>query len=84
MFLSLDTDTAKHSLTSTVPHPLFPDFELRVQTDGTITCKEALINCCKGLVADLGQLGREFTKEYELRKMVQGDAAAGARKDAGK
>ena len=59
-----------------VPHPLFATFELRVQTDGTITPKEALVNCCKNLVGDLQTLSREFTKEYELRKMVGGDAAA--------
>jgi len=58
-----------------VPHPLFATFELRVQTDGTITPKEALVNCCKNLVGDLQTLSREFTKEYELRKMVGGDAA---------
>lgn len=60
-------------LTCLVPHPLFATFELRVQTDGEITPKEALVNCCKGLVNDLQTLSREFTKEYELRKMVSGD-----------
>lgn len=57
-----------------VPHPLFANFELRLQTDGTITPKEALLACCKNLVQDLAQLGREFTKEFELRKMVGGGA----------
>jgi DNA-directed RNA polymerase II subunit RPB11 len=59
-----------------VPHPLFATFELRVQTDGVVSPKEALVNCCKALVGDLEILSREFTKEYELRKMVSGDAAA--------
>jgi DNA-directed RNA polymerase II subunit RPB11 len=63
-------------LTITVPHPLFATIELRVQTDGEVTPKEALITCIKGLVSDLGQLSREFTKEFELRKMVQGDGNA--------
>jgi DNA-directed RNA polymerase II subunit RPB11 len=58
-----------------VPHPLFAKFELRIQTDGEITPKEALVNSCKALVGDLAILSREFTKEYELRKMVSGDAA---------
>lgn len=53
-----------------VPHPLVPKFELRVQTDGEITPKEAVIAACHELVRDLGILSREFTKEYELRKMV--------------
>ncbi|EPE32335.1 RBP11-like subunits of RNA polymerase [Glarea lozoyensis ATCC 20868] len=57
-----------------IPHPLFAKFELRIQTDGVITPKEALVNSCKALVGDLAILSREFTKEYELRKMVMGDA----------
>jgi DNA-directed RNA polymerase II subunit RPB11 len=61
---------------SIVPHPLFATFELRVQTDGSVTPKEALVNTCKALVGDLEILSREFTKEFELRKMVSGDAAA--------
>ncbi|GAB1212017.1 hypothetical protein ATERTT37_001144 [Aspergillus terreus] len=53
-----------------VPHPLDPKFLLRVQTDGEITPKDAVIAACHELVRDLGILSREFTKEYELRKMV--------------
>lgn len=53
-----------------VPHPLVPNFILRVQTDGEIAPKEAVITACNELVRDLGILSREFTKEYELRKMV--------------
>ena len=45
-------------------------FELRVQTDGSITPRQALMQACKDLVNDLGVLSREFTKEWELRKMV--------------
>jgi DNA-directed RNA polymerase II subunit RPB11 len=53
-----------------VPHPLIPKFELRVQTDGEITPKDAVVAACHELVKDLGILSREFTKEFELRKMV--------------
>lgn len=53
-----------------VPHPLVPKFQLRVQTDGEVTPKDAIIAACNDLVKDLGTLSREFTKEYELRKMV--------------
>jgi len=53
-----------------VPHPLIPKFELRVQTDGEITPKDAVVAACHDLVKDLGILSREFTKEFELRKMV--------------
>ncbi|CZR57941.1 related to DNA-directed RNA polymerase 13.3K chain [Phialocephala subalpina] len=59
-----------------IPHPLFAKFELRIQTDGEISPKEALVETCKSLVGDLEVLSREFTKEYELRKMVSGDGAA--------
>lgn len=55
---------------------MFATIELRVQTDGEISPKEALVAVIKGLVGDLGQLSREFTKEFELRKMVQGDGNA--------
>ncbi|KAE8144776.1 hypothetical protein BDV25DRAFT_134370 [Aspergillus avenaceus] len=53
-----------------VPHPLVPSVLLRVQTDGEITPKEAVVHACNELVGDLGILSREFTKEYELRRMV--------------
>ncbi|MCJ1299869.1 DNA-directed RNA polymerase II core subunit [Hypocenomyce scalaris] len=60
-----------------VPHPLFSKFELRIQTDGTVTPRAALVQACRDLVNDLGVLGREFTKEWELRKMV-GEGVNGA------
>jgi len=47
-----------------------PELLLRVQTDGSITPKEAIVSVCKQLIAAYGQLGREFTREYELRRMV--------------
>jgi hypothetical protein len=46
-------------------------FELRVQTNGDISPRSALVQACRDLVSDLGTLSREFTKEWELRKMVQ-------------
>jgi len=60
-----------------IPHPLFATFELRVQTDGQVTPKDALVACCKNLITDLSTLSREFTKEYELRRMIGTDGAAG-------
>jgi DNA-directed RNA polymerase II subunit RPB11 len=59
-----------HAHRPQVPHPLFPKFELRVQTDGSLTPKEALLTACRDSVSDLSTLSREFTKEFELRKMV--------------
>jgi DNA-directed RNA polymerase II subunit RPB11 len=49
---------------------LTPNFLLRVQTDGEITPRQAVINASKALIQDLGTLSREFTKEFELRKMA--------------
>lgn len=51
----------------------FSDFILRVQTDGTLTPRAAVVHVLKDSVRDLDITSREFTKEYELRKMV-GDA----------
>ena len=51
-------------------HPLFPKFILRVQTDGEQTPKQAVVQAATELVNDLGTFSREFTKEWELRKMV--------------
>lgn len=59
-----------HTNKAQVPHPLFPTFELRVQTDGEISPKEAVIAACKDLVTELASFDREFKREYELRKMV--------------
>ncbi|KAI0997487.1 hypothetical protein K3495_g10699 [Podosphaera aphanis] len=56
-----------------IPHPLFATFELRVQTDGKVSPKDAVVGCCKALVNDLQIMSREFTKEYELRKMISND-----------
>ncbi|KAF2212712.1 hypothetical protein CERZMDRAFT_41122 [Cercospora zeae-maydis SCOH1-5] len=53
-----------------VPHPLFATFKLRVQTDGEITPKEAVVTACQDLVKELGQLDQEFTKEMELKKIA--------------
>ncbi|KXT03170.1 hypothetical protein AC579_6875 [Pseudocercospora musae] len=53
-----------------VPHPLFATFKLRVQTDGQVSPKEAVVNACREVVKELGQLDQEFTKEFELKKIA--------------
>ncbi|KAK5050738.1 hypothetical protein LTR84_003297 [Exophiala bonariae] len=53
-----------------VPHPLFAKFELRVQTDGEITPKEAVLASCRDTIGELNTFKSNFTREYELRKMV--------------
>ena len=47
-----------------------------MQTDGEVTPRAALVHACRDLVTDLGTLSREFTKEWELRKMA-GDGTNG-------
>ncbi|KAK8101259.1 vacuolar amino acid transporter 3 protein [Apiospora kogelbergensis] len=53
-----------------VAHPNVPELMIRVQTDGTVTPREVFIEVCKQLIAAYGHLGREFTREYELRRMA--------------
>ncbi|GKT84837.1 DNA-directed RNA polymerase II subunit RPB11 [Colletotrichum tofieldiae] len=48
-----------------------PEMFIRVQTDGSITAKEALVQVIKKLMQDLSHLSREFTREFELRRMVE-------------
>ncbi|KAM7208731.1 DNA-directed RNA polymerase, RBP11-like dimerization domain containing protein [Naviculisporaceae sp. PSN 640] len=60
-----------------VGHPNVPEVLLRIQTDGTTTPREALLNACKQLVAKYGHLGREFQKELALRQYAdQGEQGA--------
>lgn len=53
-----------------VPHPLFAVFKLRVQTDGSVTPKEAVVTACQSLIQELNTLSQEFTKEWELKKIA--------------
>lgn len=57
-----------------VPHPLFPKFELRVQTDDETTPKEVLLSACQGLIADLQILSQKLTREWELNKIARDTA----------
>jgi len=57
-----------------VPHPLFATFKLRVQTDGEIQPKEAVVKACREVISELAALDREFTKEWELKKIAGGAA----------
>ena len=53
-----------------VAHPNVPELQLRIQTDGVMSPREALVDVCKQLVATLGQLGREFQKEFAFRQIA--------------
>jgi len=66
-----------------VAHPNVPEVLIRIQTDGTITPREALVNACKQLVASYGQLGREFQKELALRQYADQGEQAGANGNGG-
>lgn len=57
-------------------HPLKAEFLLRVQTDGEITPKDAVVNASRATINDLGIISREFQKEYELRKAANAANAA--------
>lgn len=58
-----------------IPHPLFATFELRVQTDGTVTPKDAIIRCCRDVINDLGRLNDSFTTEWLGKRIVSEGAA---------
>jgi len=63
-----------------VPHPLFATFELRVQTDGSITPKDAIIRTCRDVVQDLQRLNDSFQQEWLGKKIVsEGEAERVAR-----
>ncbi|CBX90223.1 hypothetical protein IAQ61_001721 [Plenodomus lingam] len=58
-----------------VPHPLFAMFELRVQTDGSITPKDAVVRCCRDVVQDLQKLNDSFQQEWLGKRIVsEGEA----------
>ncbi|KAK9372814.1 DNA-directed RNA polymerase [Lipomyces chichibuensis] len=52
-----------------VEHPLFANFVLRLQTEDGYTPREALQQAIFSLITQLEQLKKEFTKEWELRKL---------------
>ncbi|KAK4203729.1 putative DNA-directed RNA polymerase II subunit RPB11-b2 [Triangularia verruculosa] len=64
-----------------IGHPNVPEVLLRVQTNGQINPREALVKVLKELVAAYGQLGREFQKELALRQYAdqgEGSGSGGA------
>ncbi|KAF8451512.1 DNA-directed RNA polymerase [Terfezia claveryi] len=56
-----------------VPHPLFANFELRVQTTERTTPKDVVVAACKGLIGELTNLRNNLTREFELKRMAQDD-----------
>ncbi|RMD42166.1 hypothetical protein DV735_g2963, partial [Chaetothyriales sp. CBS 134920] len=52
-----------------VPHPLFATVELRVQTDGVVSPKQALQAACSDLIGEIHTFKTRFKQAYELTKM---------------
>ncbi|KAF7304723.1 RNA-pol-L-2 domain-containing protein [Mycena kentingensis (nom. inval.)] len=55
-----------------VPHPLNPYFQLKVQTDGSITPAVALENACNRLIASLITLETRFKREFSFKDVDAG------------
>lgn len=53
-----------------VPHPLFANFELRIQTDEDYLPKEALRNACLGLISELDTIKTRFKDEWALKALL--------------
>jgi len=64
-----------------VAHPNVPEVMIRIQTDGSITPREAFKKVCGTLISNYSALGREFQKELALRQLAdqgeQGNNANG-------
>ncbi|KAL7275739.1 DNA-directed RNA polymerase II core subunit [Rhizina undulata] len=54
-----------------IPHPLFPKFQLRIQTDDETTPKAALLQACQSLIQDLEFVSQKLTREWELNKIAR-------------
>jgi len=62
--------------TAKVAHPNVPEVLIRIQTDGTMTPREAFRKVCRNLITQYSALGREFQKELTLRQFAdQGEQA---------
>lgn len=53
-----------------VEHPLFANFILRVQTEDGYNPREALMNACNALIAQLSTLDKKFKQEWELKALL--------------
>ncbi|KAF3914714.1 hypothetical protein AA313_de0207302 [Arthrobotrys entomopaga] len=54
-----------------IPHPLFPNFELRVQTTDETNPRAAVVKASQELIKDLTIFRNNFTREWELKKMIE-------------
>ncbi|KAK1760856.1 DNA-directed RNA polymerase [Echria macrotheca] len=58
-------------------HPNVPEIMIRIQTNGTMTPKEAFVKACKHLITICGHTGREWQKELALRKYADQSEQSG-------
>jgi DNA-directed RNA polymerase II subunit RPB11 len=47
------------------------NFDLRVQTDGTITPRDAVVRCCQDVIKDLATFDNSFRTEYAGKRAVR-------------
>ncbi|KAH0548258.1 hypothetical protein GP486_008036 [Trichoglossum hirsutum] len=59
-----------------VPHPLFSTFDLRIQTNGDISPKDALVEACKELINKLKVLDLQFKHEFAIKEAMNAKGAA--------
>jgi DNA-directed RNA polymerase II subunit RPB11 len=59
-----------------VPHPLFPTFDLRIQTNGDISPKDVLVETCKELINKLKILDLQFKHEFAIKEAMNAKGAA--------
>jgi len=62
-----------------VPHPLHPNFIIKIQTDGTITPEAILEQACTKLIGTMSSLEVKFKREFAYKDVegTAGGAAAG-------
>lgn len=53
-----------------IPHPLFANFELRIQTEDDYLPKEALRNACSLLISELDVIKTRFKDEWALKALL--------------
>ncbi|KAI9772276.1 MAG: DNA-directed RNA polymerase II core subunit [Geoglossum simile] len=59
-----------------VPHPLFSTFDIRIQTNGEISPKDALVEACKELINKLKILDLQFKHEFAIKEAMNAKGAA--------
>lgn len=50
-----------------VPHPLHPYFQIKIQTDGTMTPTAVLEQACTQLIGQLSSLEAKFKREFSYK-----------------